>query len=311
MGLRRARAGVALTMTLLLGAAHASAQDAGAEARRLFEEGVALLQGGRYADALQRLERVRALRETPAVMLDLALAQRGLGRYVEASRSLGRYLALAQGRIDASRRQEIDALQREIQSALAHLTIRTTGPAATVTLDGRDLSPSELGASLVVDPGVHVVRVAGDGVEPEEVARTVASGETVALSFAVRPHVVTTRLRVMAAGDAEVFVDRRMIGQGSQDFEATPGPHEVEVRAAGYETFRAPVVLTAGRDERVVVTLRRAQAPSERVWSRWWFWTAVGAVAAGATVAVVYATRPTEAPETGSLGYAVGALAVW
>lgn len=309
------RAGVTLSCLALawcMGAPTLQAQGVDREARQQFDAGVALLHDGRFAEALVRFERARTLREVPAVMVNLALAQRGVGRYVEAERSLARYVELAQGRLDRTRQAEVTRLRAEIQAALAHLTIRVDGEGAAVSLDGRALTAAQRAEAIAVDPGVHVVEVSGEAIETERAQGTLARGQRLTLSLHARPRDVRARLTIEAPADAAVTVDRRPLGRGPQVVLTSPDAHEVEVRREGYETFRASVTSLARQDERVVVVMRRPvdTAPGSIV-TRWWFWTGVGALAAGTTAVVLYATRPTEPAETGSLRYAVGAQVVW
>lgn len=306
------RALASLVLAGCLGAATARGQSVDREARHQFDEGVALLHDGRFADALLRFERARSLREVPAVMLNLALAQRGVGRYVDADRSLVRYLELAQGRLDRSREAEVTRLRAEIQAALAHLTLRVDAAGATVSLDGRPLTAAQQREGVAVDPGEHVVEVSGEAVETERVPRTLARGQTLELSLRARARDVRARLTIEAPAEASVAVDRRPLGRGPQVVLTSPGVHEVEVRREGYETFRASVTSLARQDERVVVVMRRpADVARGSIATRWWFWTGLGVVAAGTAAVVLYTTRPTEPAETGSLRYAVGALVAW
>lgn len=297
-------------LALSVNASSTSAQSSEHDARRLFDEGVELLNDGRFSEALQRFERASVLREVPAVMLNLALAQRGVGHYVDAERSLARYLELARGRVDRDRATQVRELQSEIRSAIAHLTLRVEGDPSSVSLDGRALPRSEWSSTRALDPGEHVVELAGDAIEHARFPVTLARGQRLELPVRARPLDVRSRLTIEAPPEATVTLDRRALGAGRQEVMAAPGAHEVEVRREGYDTFRTAVTTLARRDERVVVVMRR-HAESGSVLTRWWFWTGVGVLAAGTAAAVVYATRPTEPPETGSLRYAVGALVVW
>ena len=303
-------AAVCCALASSLAGSPAHAQRPEHDARRLFDEGVELLHDGRFAEALQRFERARNLREVPAVMLNLALAQRGVGRYVDAERSLTRYLELASGRVDHDRATQVRELQREIRSAIAHLTLRVEGDPPTVSLDGRALARTEWSSPQALDPGEHVVELTGDAIEPARIPVTLARGQTLELPVRARPLDARSRLTIEAPPEATVTLDRSTLGSGRQEVMAAPGIHEVEVRREGYDLFHATVTSLARRDERVVVVMRR-HAEAGSVLTRWWFWTGVGVLAAGTATAVVYATRPTEPPETGSLRYAVGALMVW
>src|SRR5688572_30694972 len=95
----RALPGASLALVLLLGASPpARSQDRATpaaaleEARRQFEEGVALAERGNFRGAMAKFERSYELRPAVGVLYNLGRAQHRLGLYVEAIDSLRRYL---------------------------------------------------------------------------------------------------------------------------------------------------------------------------------------------------------------------------
>ncbi len=265
-----------------------------------FNAGTTLLGEGRFAEALEHLERARSLNATPAVDFNLAFAQRGLGRLVAATVSLERCLARGGERIDAVRRAEIERMLAELRSSVARVTVHVTVTGAAVTVDGQAVAGEQLDRELPMDPGSHVVRATGERFDPIEATRSFARGEHARVELSPTLRVTTGTLRIEpSVATAEVFVDQRRVGQGLFTAALTPGRHAVEVRAPGYLTFRADALLTAGSTERVGATLTRQE---RGILTRWWFWTAVGVVAVGATAAIIVGTSGTEDPVPGSLG---------
>src|SRR6185503_20787563 len=63
------------------------------EAKRHFEQGVALFNDGNYSAALAEFEAAYKTRPAPAVLYNIGLTQKALFRYPEAIDSLTRYLA--------------------------------------------------------------------------------------------------------------------------------------------------------------------------------------------------------------------------
>ncbi len=295
-----------LVAAIILAASSATAQTSEAEARRLFDEGAALLQDGRHLDALARLERARALQEVPAIVFNIAVAQRGLGRYVEAAINLERYVALAVARgLDPAVRAERERLLAETRAAIAHVTVRVEGTGATVTMNGDALRAEQLGRELDLNPGRYRFAVGGAGVAPAEVQRDLASGERTEVALTVRRVEQTGALRIEASvPDAVLYLDRRVVGRGVFESSVAVGPHRVEVRANGFSPHLADVMIAAGRAERLQVLLERSQA----LWTRWWFWTGVGVVAAGVTAGLIIGLSGTEPPVNGTLGYTVQAV---
>ncbi|MFO0630467.1 MAG: hypothetical protein U0325_33240 [Polyangiales bacterium] len=138
-----------VALTLLTSAA--GAQNA-PDARASFEQGVRLLEDARYAEAAAALERSLALRESPSVLYNLALAYRGTGAYLRAIETFERFLHAAPEREPL--RRDAATIAQELRGALARvrLTVRA-GLADEVRLDDRVLTARELDVVLPVDPG--------------------------------------------------------------------------------------------------------------------------------------------------------------
>jgi hypothetical protein len=166
-------------------AAGAPAQ-AEAEARALFERGKKAAAEGRVADARALFERSLALYPTAAGAYNLALLARDAGDYratVELTEALldDRY-----GELTAARRREVSTLHAEALAMLSRVAIRIGGTrSATVRIDGRRrglVRPKEP-LTLRVNPGRHVVRVEGPGLEPRVEPVRVEAGRRAQLTL--------------------------------------------------------------------------------------------------------------------------------
>jgi hypothetical protein len=140
--------------------------------------------------------------------------------------------------------------------------------------------------------------------------------DTEALLTRAKGYVGTVTLAV-APGDATVLVDGiRRLEPGQDAVRLDVGDHVLELRAEGYATERREITVHGGQTEHLDVQLASlatsarsettpapipAQAPadaapSERVpvYKRWWLWTIVGVVVAGAAAGTAVAlTRKT------------------
>src|SRR5260370_33354875 len=80
-------------------AAPAAAADAQLdEAKRHFQQGVALYNDGNFSAALAEFEATYAAHPTAGVLYNIGLTQKSLFRYGESIKTLGRYLKEAGGR---------------------------------------------------------------------------------------------------------------------------------------------------------------------------------------------------------------------
>ncbi|MDB4942086.1 MAG: hypothetical protein JWP97_1620 [Labilithrix sp.] len=160
--------------------------------RALFAEALADEEHQRFAAALAKYERVKALRDTPQIRFRIASALEGAGRLVAASDAYASAAALA-GATTATKDVELAA--RSKTSALArrigHLRLlmpTVLAPATTVRVDGVAVGPAER-ASYPVDPGVHVVTATAPDARPFGAQVTVVEGSSQDVRIALDPAV--------------------------------------------------------------------------------------------------------------------------
>jgi hypothetical protein len=169
----RAAAGV---LAFALFANSVCAQSAPREQERaaLYDEGVALVDAGRWEEALRKFQAVVAIRSAPRALVALGLAQEKTGKLTAAKRT---YLKT---QADARETGEIEILERAT-SSLAALDLVTpkvmlrfaARPAgASITLDGAPVNVSTDG--IDIDPGEHRIVVTAPRHHPFELTLDVA-----------------------------------------------------------------------------------------------------------------------------------------
>ena len=172
--LGRAALGVGIVAATLAasGGARAQTKQELDEARKQFQEGMALSAANNCSAALTKFRAVANVKMTANVAFNIAECEERLGKLVSA---LGNYrLAASQAQGDpkskdvASRvADRIDALEVRIP----RLTIKRGKGAdiASIELDGSELGASQLSAATPVDPGSHtVVAKIGDKVYAQD-----------------------------------------------------------------------------------------------------------------------------------------------
>lgn len=267
-------------------------QDHAAEARTLFEQGVAHADGGRYAEAITAFERSYALRESPVVLHNLAMAYRGVGRLLEAITTFERFFQNPGSRITPERlaelRREFDALRAEVPE----LNFAVTPAGARVSVDGREVTARL--DHFQVDPGEHAIEVSlDDYVTQRSTVRAERSVHSpVAIQLVQSP--ADAQLLIQSnVSSAVISLDGRVVGQQQVSTHAEPGTHDVAVNAAGYRPVSRRVTVGRHGTVRVEMVLQRNESRLGLVVGI----SVGGAVAAGAIIgALAYVANQWPAP---------------
>jgi serine/threonine-protein kinase len=159
---------IASAALVLLSAPPASALDkpeTSAEATRLFEEGVAAMDQGRYAEACPKLFQSQQLAPSGGTLLNLAKCYEQNGqtasawlRYEEAAER-----AEAAGKPDMVRLAR--AASRKLKPKVSTIVVSTRErePSLEIRHNGELLPSTELGTAMPVDPGDHVFEAVAAG----------------------------------------------------------------------------------------------------------------------------------------------------
>ena len=283
---------IALCLLLVVGAPE-EAPDFEA-AKVAFQEGLDHLDGQRWQAAVDAFKRSLAIRESPPVLYNLALAQGRMKRPTRAIATLQRFVELVGAAPEADRARALIVKQRAL---ISQVSLRVLGGAEQLWIDGKARSP-KASLELQLDPGPHTFAVQREGYERVERAMELKSGPTeVTLRADARP--LPARIRVRAEPNAELLVDGQLAGRGAYEGALSPGPHQLEVRAKDYLPERRKLQLNPGQSLDLQVRLQ--PRPLELV-ERWWFWAGLSAlVVAGVTTGVVLGTRSSEPLNSGDL----------
>jgi tetratricopeptide (TPR) repeat protein len=173
-----------------LGAPKTSDSAAVESARNRFYRALSLQDQGRWAEALELLEKVAETRESAQVRFNIAFNLEHLGRLAAAARGYERAIELAtqsgaENVVSASH----DRLGR-LAERIARLVVRPAGEGVQVVLDGEALEERALGRPVPVDVGDHLIHAEAPGYKPFRTSLSLAGGETRELRIALEPIVL-------------------------------------------------------------------------------------------------------------------------
>ena len=184
---------------LVAGVAFAQSDQERAGAREAATEGVAALNEGRYADAIDMFRRAETLVHAPTHLLLMARAHVKLGKLVQAREV---YIKITKEALAPTAPQPFRDAQTEasrelasIEPRLARVTVKVEGDAKnlTVTADGERIPAVLLGVPQPFDPGKHEFKATGERMESKPSSVEVAEGgrQTVVLVLEPSAHATT------------------------------------------------------------------------------------------------------------------------
>jgi hypothetical protein len=271
------------------------------EAATRFERGVKLFDAQDYAAALAEFEAAHRLVPRYQVLFNIGVTEKRLFRYNDAVRTLKRYLDEGGDKvppISEDRRQQVDRELSEIRALVAEVTVKVDGLPASVDVDGRTMGDTPLSGPLLLPSGHHVVTANREGYDPARKEIDVVSGEKVevALSPKLKPKIATTAKLTIAShpNGADLTLDGKALGIEPWTGNLQPGGHEIKASLKGYVTAKQEALLTAGQVRTVTVELSLIPPPP-KWYRRWYTWTIVAVLVAGAAGAGVggyIATHP-------------------
>jgi hypothetical protein len=169
--------GLGFAIALSVGTAHAQSPDELKAARELFQEAYKDESEQRYADALEKFQRVAKVKESASVRYRIATVLAAMGRLREARDG---YRALAAARGEQKTDQEVadSAAEKaaELDKRIPKLVVRLdehTPQGARVSIDA---APVSAGAAVELDPGEHLVAGSAPGANPYEQKVTLPEG---------------------------------------------------------------------------------------------------------------------------------------
>jgi hypothetical protein len=241
--------GVLGVLLLINGQAHA---DPG-EVEGLIREGVALRKVGKDRDALEIFRRAASIQRTAHALGQMGFAEQALGLWVEAEADLRESLTLTNDAWSQKNRPNIEQALKIIGRHLGSVSLWGTPNGAEILINGHVVGtlPTAAPIRVLVGDANLVVRAKGyqDVNRPIEIQADSRSSEQVEL----------TPIAVASPTAADLAPPRPP--------PSTPATTLVAEASPRHESSEGDV--------------------ASPFYERWWFWTAVGVVAAGTIATVV------------------------
>jgi len=149
------------------------------QAKQLFDAGLKLMRLDDFAGASANFERSVALYPTQNSLFNLANCYKAMQRYGDALNVLARLRRQFGDKLKPEIKEATDRQEREIQSLVARLTIRTVPTDAMVKIDGRELGTGLTLGALMLGPGDHQIEATRPGYQDVRRSIQLVSGAEV------------------------------------------------------------------------------------------------------------------------------------
>ena len=285
---------VVLALALLLSApSRAYGDPAPVDAARAAQEkqaGDDAMGALRYADALDAYERAYEITRDPALLYNRGRAYEGLGNFPAALEQLEAFDAQAPASLKG-RVKKLPELLAKLRARVAVLTVRTRAPGARVMVADKRVGDTPL--TLKLSSGRATVEVSADGYTTYRKEIDLPGGGAITLEAELEKKDRHGVLAVRTTPDgAAASLEGKPLGTTPLEVPLDAGRVVVRLHREGYIDADASAVITAGGRQEIDVTLTREPG----ITSRWWFWTALGAVVVSGTVLTVALVRERKAP---------------
>jgi hypothetical protein len=150
-------------------------------ARSLDQEGVRSFSDGRYSDAIRYFNAARALGGPASELWNIARCLERIDDAEGAARAIDEYLA--ESDLEAQDRAEAEREAQSLRTRASMLTVTTTPPGATMTLDGQSVGATPATLELRAGPHTLVLKREGFATETRPVEARFGRAVIVALDL--------------------------------------------------------------------------------------------------------------------------------
>ena len=174
---------IVITLSIVLGASPALAENVDEGAKTQFKQGVALYKDGDFEQAAIAFERAYELKPSYKILFNIAQTENERKHYAAALKAYHRYLKDGGDQIDAERRAEVEKEFKRLKALVGGITVKTDVKGAVVFVDGFRHAETPFTKPILVDLGEHEVLVKRGTEELHRETIKVAGGQKVVVDL--------------------------------------------------------------------------------------------------------------------------------
>lgn len=195
--------------------------------------GKALLKQKDYVGARTLLESAYATAPTGAVLVDLTQTYRGLSLNALALQTLLSAKNTGVPTLNAAETTAVETHITELTDQVFRLSLRLPEGVTAIQLDGVSVEPPLPGVPLVLEPGLHSIKIEQPGYEVYTKDVNAVAGQDISLVVELEKWVDTGRVNVTDKNGQKlnVYVDGIQVGTTPWSGDLPSGHHVIEARS--------------------------------------------------------------------------------
>lgn len=227
-----------------------------------FGKGVKAYDSKDYPHALDEFRAAYQAKSSPAILRNIALTLKALGREAEALDTLQQFVDDSGPALKPDVRDAATSEMHDLETRVATVHVRVVAKggapvdAAEISVDREPVPASRLAHGIHLAPGEHVLHAHADRVGDCERRKPFAAGdseETLELAPAM------AKLHIVAKpDDADIRIDGASVRRGSWAGPLPAGKHTVVVAAPGFAPVESELALEPDQSRDLMVSLSSA-----------------------------------------------------
>jgi hypothetical protein len=256
------------------------------QAATLKKRGDEEMESLRYAEALTDYTEAYRLTSDPALLYNRARVLEALERFPEALAELERFSHEASPQLRAKVPQ-LKELMKDLGARITTLSIRCNVDNARVLVRDKIVATTPLEGPIRVNAGQAAIEVVADGYHGYKQTFELPKGGsiTVDVELTLRDARGVLLVATTPTG-SDLRIDGQAFGRTPVEASLAAGNHVVVVSHDGYENKQTNAVVVEGQKKSIDVALDK----NPSIFAKWWFWTGVAVVVAGAVIITVAVT---------------------
>ncbi len=266
------------------------------EATKLKKDADVLMDQDRYVDALALYAKAYEITSDPALLYNQGRAFEAMGDYPDALDKLEKFDREASAALHAKVPGLRDLLV-DLRGRITTLVVTTNAPGARLLVREKAAGTIQKELKLRTRAGAATVEVVAEGFAPFKKDLDLVGGATVKVDAQLQPKKVDALVIVKTRPSADIAIDGKPIGRSPLELRLPAGAHVLLAESEGKDPQKISMTLALGDRREIDLDLKARPG----VTSRWWFWTGVAVVVAGAVAGTIALTTERSA-DAGTFG---------